>query len=189
MTLAALLSILGGSFMGALIPIVNVELIVALAARQMGGGIVPATTVALVAAVGTMAGKLQVYLVARGGRALGGRWVRKRSEREARQALVAAHRHDAEETPEWHEDPAAISRSRRVWLRVRHFLAGPSIEQLAAPAVLLSALLGIPPFAIVTAVAGASRIRWHVFLGAGLLGRVLRFFIVYQAATLVLGKG
>jgi membrane protein YqaA with SNARE-associated domain len=189
MTLAALLSIFGGSFLGALVPIVNVELIVAVAAHQMGDGIVPAATVALIGAAGTMAGKLQVYLVARGGRTLGGRWIRRRSERQARQALVTAHRHDAQETPEWREDPAAISPTRRVWLRVRHILAGPSVERLAAPAVLLSGLLGIPPLAIVTAVAGASRMRWQVFMGAGLLGRVVRFFVVYEVAAFALKQG
>ena len=186
MALAALLSILGGSFLGALIPIINVELIVALAAHQMGSGAIPATTVALVAAIGTMAGKLQVYLVGRGGRALGGRWIQRRSERKAKKALVAAHRHDAQETPEWREDPAAIAPARRVWLRVRHILAGPSIEQLAAPTVLLSAMLGIPPLAIVSVVAGASHMRWEVFLIAGLVGRTVRFFIVYQVAALAL---
>src|SRR5512143_3969138 len=101
MTIAVILSILGGSFVGALVPLVNVELIMAVAARQLGGGIVSGILVALIGAVGTMAGKLQVYLVARGGRVMGGRWVRRRSEREARDALVATHRHDAQETPEW----------------------------------------------------------------------------------------
>lgn len=188
MTLAVFLSILGGSFVGALLPFVNVELIMALAARQLGGSLVSGIMVALIGAVGTMAGKLQVYLVARGGRALGGRWVRGRSEREARDALVATHRHDAQETPEWREDPGLITPWRRAWLRVRHLLAGPSMERLAAPAVLLSALLGIPPLAIVTAVAGAAHMRWEIFTAAGVVGRAVRFFIVYEVAALALGK-
>jgi len=54
--------------------------------------------------------------------------------------------------------------------------------------VLLSGLLGISLLAIVTAVAGASRMGWHVFMGAGLLGRVARFLIVYEAAAFALKK-
>jgi hypothetical protein len=62
----------GGSFVGALLPLVNLELIIAEAARRLGGGVVSGILVALIGAVGIMAWKLRVYLVARaGGRTLG----------------------------------------------------------------------------------------------------------------------
>jgi len=188
MTLAALLSLLGASFLAALVPVISVELLLALAARQMGGGIGTAVTVALVAAVGMMVGKLQVFLVARGGRVLGGHWVRRRSERLAKKALESALQQTAGEPSVEQGAPAADSTAPRLWPRLRLLLTGPGMERLGTPIVLLSALVGIPPFTIVTGVAGVSRIRWQAFLAAGLLGRAVRFFIVYEIAALALAK-
>jgi len=193
MSVGALLSILFGSMLGALIPIVNVELIVVIAAREYGHGPGPAIAVSLVAAFGTMLGKLQVYAVARGGRALGGKWVQRRTEREAKHALEQAEEraHAAEDLTELEHsieegalpEAALPSLPRRAWIRTKRAFAGPGAEKLGLPMVGLSALVGIPPFAITAALAGVARMRWYTFFLAGLGGRFLRFLLVYEGAA------
>lgn len=53
----------------------------------------------------------------------------------------------------------------------------------AAGCVLLSASVGIPPFAIVSVLAGTLRMSFTMFVVVGLVGRVLRFASILGAAA------
>lgn len=48
-----------------------------------------------------------------------------------------------------------------------------------------SAFAGLPPFMVMSVVAGVLRVRMWLFLGTGLIGRFLRFWIVLEAADQV----
>lgn len=48
--------------------------------------------------------------------------------------------------------------------------------------LLASAFAGIPPFMVMSVVAGVLRVRLWLFVGTGLVGRFLRFWIVLEAA-------
>ncbi len=60
---------------------------------------------------------------------------------------------------------------------------------LAGSLVLLSAVVGLPPFAILAVVAGQLRMSLGLFLGLGLLGRWLRFALVLGGVAWVQGTG
>jgi membrane protein YqaA with SNARE-associated domain len=65
----------------------------------------------------------------------------------------------------------------RGWLELRRrFMAG---------AVFMSAAAGIPPFYLVSAVAGAAGCRLTTFLVAGFAGRFLRFLLVAEVPSAV----
>ncbi|MCP2265324.1 VTT domain-containing protein [Promicromonospora thailandica] len=48
--------------------------------------------------------------------------------------------------------------------------------------LLASAFAGVPPFMVMSVVAGVLRVRMWLFLGTGLVGRFLRFWLVLEAA-------
>ena len=48
--------------------------------------------------------------------------------------------------------------------------------------LLASAFAGLPPFMLMSVVAGVLRVRMWLFLSTGLVGRFLRFWIVLEAA-------
>lgn len=48
--------------------------------------------------------------------------------------------------------------------------------------LLASAFAGVPPFMVMSVVAGVLRVRMWLFVGTGLVGRFLRFWIVLEAA-------
>jgi len=48
--------------------------------------------------------------------------------------------------------------------------------------LLASAFAGLPPFMVMSVVAGVLRVRMWLFVGTGLVGRFLRFWIVLEAA-------
>lgn len=48
--------------------------------------------------------------------------------------------------------------------------------------LLASAFAGLPPFMLMSVVAGVLRVRMWLFVGTGLVGRFLRFWIVLEAA-------
>ncbi|WP_020015272.1 hypothetical protein [Promicromonospora sukumoe] len=50
--------------------------------------------------------------------------------------------------------------------------------------LLASAFAGLPPFMVMSVVAGVLRVRMWLFVGTGLVGRFLRFWIVLEAADL-----
>lgn len=50
----------------------------------------------------------------------------------------------------------------------------------------VSAVVGLPPFAVVCVLAGTLRMRWWVFLSLGLVGRSIRFAAVLAGLSFVL---
>ncbi|MGH3321840.1 MAG: hypothetical protein ACRDN9_17035 [Streptosporangiaceae bacterium] len=103
---------------------------------------------ALMAALGQMTGKLVFYCVGRGALALP--WVARKGERAGRwRARLEA----------WQ----ARANEHRVWAFVL---------------VAVSAFIGLPPFALVSVLAGTLRLRALLFTVLGLAGRFARFSVV-----------
>jgi membrane protein YqaA with SNARE-associated domain len=130
-----LLALLGSSVASALVPVVNAEALVLVAAAAVPHRLAP--IVAIVAAIGQMAGKVVLY---RGGRGVGAR----ASARSGKAAGMAARFRDR---------PGALT--------LLYFV---------------SAVVGIPPFYLMSVVAGIATVPLGVFLILGFLGRFLRFY-------------
>lgn len=89
---------------------------------------------------------------------------------------------------------AGAGTTRLPWLRRK--LEAPKVEAAmtrwrdrtdgrpvyAGVVLLASAFAGLPPFMVMSVVAGALRIRMWLFVSTGLVGRFLRFWIVLEAA-------
>lgn len=151
-----LLALLGVAFVSALVPVVNLE--VYLGGLALLGASAGAWDIAIlsgVAAVGQMVGKLLFFLAGRGVLTLPGRLRHDRvskppTPRRARNAARLAR---------WQERVQA-----RPWLATA-FVGG-------------SASVGLPPFAVVSVLAGTMRVPLAVFAAAGLVGRWARFAVV-----------
>lgn len=160
---AAVAALLGVALASAFVPLVNIEAYIGgyavVAAGDAGAAVGWGTraVVAVVAAVGQMLGKTVFYCAGRG--AFRVRRRRRRRPVSGKTAQRLARWRDAVE--------------RRPW-------AGP-------PLLLLSAFAGIPPYAIVSALAGTVRVNVVVFEATGLLGRSARFFAVLTGIG-VLGR-
>lgn len=89
-----------------------------------------------------------------GASALGWGWVRRRVERPRNAARLEAWRQRTHDRP-----------------------------VLAAGLVLVSAFSGLPPFAVLSVVAGQLRMNLPLFLAVGLVGRWLRFVVVLSGAA------
>ncbi|MGW2091251.1 VTT domain-containing protein [Promicromonospora sukumoe] len=89
---------------------------------------------------------------------------------------------------------AGAGTTRLPWLR--HKLESPKVAAAMARwrertdgrpvylglVLLCSAFAGLPPFMVMSVVAGVLRVRMWLFVGTGLVGRFLRFWIVLEAA-------
>lgn len=141
---AEVVSVAGSAVASALVPLVNIEAIVALATTE---GDAPVWVVVLVASVGQMLGKLVWYV---GGRELErfGFVARRMAKPRARASL----------------DRWRARTEGRPW-----FTAG---------VLLLSSVVGVPPYAVIAVLAGALRVPLLVFLVTGLVGRAVRFAAV-----------
>lgn len=144
-------AVAGLAVASALIPLINIEAVIALAATQ---GNAPGWLVVAVSAVGQMAGKLVWYY---GGRELD------------RFAFVARRMRRPRAS-------AALERWRARSVGRPWFTAG---------LLLASATVGLPPYAVISVVAGALRVPLVVFLATGLAGRLLRFWFVIGGATAI----
>lgn len=171
MTITALAGLWLYSMIGALVPLLPVEVAVAGAAATYGSGWLPAIVVSLVASSGMMAGKFQIYGLGRGGRSVGGSWLRARMNRDVTEAALAMQ----------HAETMPLGSRLPSFMRV-------SANTLGVPAVLISSTAGIPPFAIVSAAAGVARMSWWKFLTVGTCGRFIRFMIVYKGLELALTR-
>lgn len=150
MTWGLAASTLGYSFASALLPVIPAELwIVALTTRLPGTG--PVIIAITLAALGQMAGKILIYLVARG--AVDLPWIRRRTTAKGKWSLRMAR------AQAWTE--------QRPW--------GPSAL------CFVSGVVGIPPFALVTVLLGVMKMDWRLFLVTGFAGRWLRFGIAALA--------
>lgn len=152
MTLLALLVVAFGS---ALIPVVNLELYLGgLAVLGEPPGPWDIAILSAVAALGQMGGKLLFYL---GGR---GVLVLPRRLRPSTDAPPSGRRtRNAARLARWQQRVQT-----RPWA--------------SAAFVGTSASVGLPPFAVVSVLAGTMRVPASVFVVAGLLGRWLRFAVV-----------
>lgn len=82
----------------------------------------------------------------------------------------------------WHgTDHAGLARMRGRLASMSPIVAGGFI--------FVSAAGGIPPFILVTIIAGAARVRFLPFLAAGLAGRLLRMLSVVSVAAAVRAAG
>lgn len=145
------LSIAGFAIASALVPLINIEAIVALAATQ---GDAPTWVVVAVSSVGQMAGKLFWYYGGRELERFG--FVARRMQKPRAKAALERWRSRTEGRP-WY----------------------------AAGLLLLSAVVGIPPYAVIAVLAGALRVPLVVFLVTGLVGRALRFAAVVGGAATI----
>jgi membrane protein YqaA with SNARE-associated domain len=135
----------GVGFVSALVPVVNAEAFQAGSSYLQPSAVIVACTAAL--AVGQTGGKLVIFTASRRGAT---RW---RSGHAGRPSRA----------------PAWLGRVN-AWLlqRLSHPVGGPA-------AVAVSATVGLPPLALVSATAGASTIRCRAFVLACLAGRLVRF--------------
>ena len=140
-----LLGVAGVGFLSALFPFVNIETL--LAVRSAVSSVEEMWLLALVAAVGQMAGKLIWYYL--GANSLHWRWVRRKIEQ-----------------------PKAAARLE-LWRSRTH-----DRPVLTGSLTLVSAAVGIPPFAVLSVVAGQLRMNLWLFCALGLFGRWLRFLAV-----------
>ena len=144
----------GVGYVSAVFPLVNAE-----AAALAGGAVttVPgAVAVSGGLALGQAAGKVTIFLGARGSRHLARR-------KKAEQALASAHEEFDTPPDTW-------------WGRLhRRLLAGLAHRGTAAGVIGLSAVLGLPPLLIVAALAGTTRMRLLDFTLCCVFGRWIRF--------------
>ncbi len=110
---------------------------------------------ALAAALGQMVGKMLFYLVGRGA------------------VDLSRLRREGTANGRW------ATRMERVQAWCDRHVWGPT----AVTAV--SAVAGLPPFAVVSVLAGTLRMRWWLFAGVGLVGRFGRFLAVLLAPGLL----
>ena len=135
----------GVGFVSALLPVVNAEAFQAGSSLLHPTAVGAACTAAL--AVGQTGGKVVIFAGSRRGAT---RWRSTHAGRPAR-------------APAW---VARLNAGLLGWLS--HPVGGPA-------AVAVSATVGMPPLALVSATAGASTIRCRVFVLACLAGRLVRF--------------
>lgn len=153
----ALLGLLGVAVASAFVPVVNIE-------AYLGGwsvlrghdpGTAGLVVAAATAAVGQMAGKTVFYYAGRGA-------VRFRVRRRARPLK-----------------PGTAARLAR-------FRAAVEAHPWATgPLLLLSAFIGIPPYAVVAVLAGTVRVDVALFEVTGLVGRAARFLVVLVGVGLL----
>ncbi len=135
----------GVGIVSALLPVVNAEAFQAGSSLLQRPAVVVACVVAL--ALGQTVGKVVIFIASRRGAT---RW---RSTHAGRRSRV----------------PAWLQRANARLLQwLSHPAGGPA-------AVAVSASVGIPPLALVSATAGVSTIRCWAFCVACLVGRVVRF--------------
>lgn len=145
------LGVTGLAVASALIPLINIEAVIALAATQ---GNAPGWAIVAASAVGQMGGKLLWYY---GGREL------------ERFPFVARRM----------RKPKAMATMERWRART------DGRPWFAAGLLLVSAAVGLPPYAVIAVVAGALRVHVVTFLVTGLVGRMLRFWFVIGGATAI----
>jgi membrane protein YqaA with SNARE-associated domain len=149
------------SFVSAVLPIVNLEAYLGGLAALGHATLWTTLGVSGAAAAGQMAGKTLFYLAGRGAVRLPNRLHRH---------AQADHRSAG---PEQRTRAAAEDGHNARW---RAWLEGTPVTALGLVAT--SASVGLPPFAIVSALAGVVRVPLASFVVAGLLGRWLRFAVV-----------
>lgn len=158
---------LGVAFGSALLPLISIEIfLVGLAMQQPH---IPWLILGAVVAIGQVAGKLIYYYAAKGSLRL----------------PSFMHRRERLETPRrlrWQQ------RTKRIRLRIEalrekchrhpHWMVGTYG---------LSSVLGLPPFMATSVLAGMVRMNLSTFVGAGLVGRFIRFSLVAASPAVFAG--
>ncbi|MBK1788588.1 hypothetical protein [Prauserella cavernicola] len=157
----------GVAFGSAVIPVISIEVFV-IGLMTSGNGI-PWVAVGAAVAVGQIGGKLLYFLAARGTIRLPG---------------VLHRRLHRERPPSARRDRWHLRTKRlRSWLealrerchRHPHWMNGTYG---------ISAVLGLPPFMATSVLAGLMRMKMAMFVGAGLLGRFVRFSMLAASPAL-----
>ncbi len=149
----------GVGFASALLPVINAEAFQAGSSLLQPPSVVMACVVAL--AVGQTGGKLVIFAASRRGATRWRSTPRVRSSRAPWRRPARSGR--ATCTPGW-----VTRTSTRMLQWLSHPVGGPTT-------VAISATVGLPPLALVSAAAGVSTIRYFPFTLACLIGRFLRF--------------
>lgn len=159
------LGLFGGGLASGLVPLVNAE---ALLAAAVAGSPHAWLLLVLGVATGQSTAKVLIYLMARDGPERLGRLARLRPLA----PLVMRIRVRAS------ADMGVPSRSRSlrtVWVRSLRHLHTP----VAGTALVgVSAVVGLPPLAVVSGLAGVARLRLGLFVPACLVGRLIRFALI-----------
>ncbi|GAA3749912.1 membrane protein YqaA with SNARE-associated domain [Spinactinospora alkalitolerans] len=135
----------------ALLPFVNIEIYLVSAAALAGDGVLLVTGMAVAAGAGQTLGKVAYYYMGRG--VLNVPWLRRRAEKPGKWSERAAG---------WREK----AQRRPVW---------------AAGLVAVSSFASIPPFMVVSVLAGTVRMPLPVFLVITMATRTVRFLILVYA--------
>lgn len=155
--MAVLVATFAVCLLSALVPVVNAEAYLVATAVVGNGEPGRLAVLALAAAAGQMLGKMAFFCLGAG------------------LVDLPRLRRKARARGRWSERMEHV----RAWAERRPW--GP------AALTLLSAFTGLPPFAIVSVLAGTLGVRWWVFLVAGFAGRYARFLAVLLAPSLVPG--
>jgi membrane protein YqaA with SNARE-associated domain len=145
-----------------LVPVINAEALLVAAVLQARGGW-PAVVVAI--AVGQSAAKVLIFLAARDGRRLLPSRLVHRPSRPARSDRGGPVTRLRDATRRWSPQAARIAEL------VRRPVAGAAL-------ILTSAVVGIPPLAATSVIAGAAHMRLALFGACCLTGRLVRFAII-----------
>ncbi len=149
---------LGVAFGSALLPLVSIEIfLVGLAMNQPH---IPWLCLGAVVAVGQVAGKLLYYFAAKGSLRL----------------PACLHRTEKLETPRrvaWRRRTKRV----RMWVEFLREKCHRHPRWMVGTYG-LSSMIGLPPFMATSVLAGMVRMKLSAFLGAGLIGRFIRFSIV-----------
>ncbi|MFT4264270.1 MAG: VTT domain-containing protein [Nocardioides sp.] len=173
--LLACLIALGSGYAAAVIPLINAE------ALALAGGAVStvhgAIFVTLALAVGTMFGKITLFLGVRTGKNAVARKRAMQAEEEAE--------HRLEERAE-HRSGEHVRRGWRAWWKR---MSDVLMENLDHPwrgpvVVFIGGSVGIPPLFLTASVAGLSRMRLLPFAVAVFTGRWIRFLVIAIPAAL-----
>jgi len=166
------LGLCAGGAVSGLVPVINAEaLLVAAVVSTPDLWLV----LALSLTVGQCSAKVLIYLAAREGPA--------RLRRSNRVAHLVASVRSAEPGR-----PTAAERSGARARRYRTRLLGLLGTPLAGTSlVAVSASVGFPPLAVVSAFAGTARLRLALFVPACLVGRMLRFAVIAWPVAHLLG--
>lgn len=160
---------LGVAFGSALIPLVSIEIfLVGLAVQQPH---IPWLFLGAVVAVGQVAGKLLYYYAAKGDLHL--------------PAFMHRRRREKIDTPRrlrWRRRTKRI----RMWVEALREKCHRHPKWMVGTYG-ISSVLGLPPFMATSVLAGMVRMSLGAFLGAGLLGRFIRFSALAASPALCAG--
>ena len=159
---------LGVAFGSALLPLVSVEIfLIGLAMQQPH---IPWLLLGAAVAIGQVAGKLLYYYAARGDLHLPGFMHRRKDRVETERRL------------RWHRRTKRV----RMWVETLREKCHRHPRWMVGTYG-VSSVLGLPPFMATSVLAGMVRMSLTAFLGAGLIGRFIRFSALAASPAICAG--